>query len=217
MNPAVGFFDALLIAFGAMMWAVAFTVLIGRWVTADENTVGLLWRGGLLLVLFAVGFTHFMTVWYYLCLLLILLVMVDELGIPGLAPLWVRHRRGARLSAAVGKAIEQPKSPFPRIDLARGLLETGQFEAGLAELEHAKALADDGNRKVIGDMVAEVEGELLQTCAACGGVNAHTALACRYCFRCLVQGLTWSFLIACSRPGLRLLQRLRRVAPVRAR
>ena len=120
---------------------------------------------------------------------------------------WDRHWRKARLNWAMASAVEHPQSPFPRVNLGRALLEAGQFQAGLAELEQARSLMDKESQPLVEEMIAEVEQEVLRSCPHCQTLNTRRSLACRTCLRSLSRGLLLTAIVACSRPMLRLLRR----------
>ncbi len=194
--------EGFIIAFAVMGWALAFGVLIGRWVTADENWLGVLVRSFLLLVLFVLAFTHFHTVWCWVCMGLVVVPLVDDLGLP-VAPRWLKRRREARLSEALGQTIVRPDSPFTYLHLGQAYLEAGQVEAGLAELARAEAMGDEESRSVITELTAQAREEWLRTCPRCGHPNLRAALACRHCLRVLTPGLLPALLVACAWPVLR--------------
>ncbi len=140
------FFTALECAASCILFAVVFAILVGRLVTADETWLGTLVRGAVLVTLFVIAFHHFGTVWYWVCTGLVIVPMVDELGIPGVAP-GLARQRAAQVNAAMSKIFENPHSPIPHVNLAHTLLEAGRFDSGIEELERARSLCDEASRK----------------------------------------------------------------------
>ena len=66
MELAGSMVAAFQLAAGAMVFALAIAVLIGRWVTADEDWVGVLLRGLLLLIFAVLMLQRFGSPWYWL-------------------------------------------------------------------------------------------------------------------------------------------------------
>jgi hypothetical protein len=202
--------DAILKAFqlavGAMAFALALTVVLGRWVTANEYWLGALVRSAALIALAVLALSRFGSIWYWILLPLALVPLVDEWG--GLSvTAWLNQSRHLRLSRALTAAAEHPANPVLRMNVGGALLETGHTEAGLAALEQAVASAPEDSRELLNTMAAEARQEFVRHCPACRHPNPSWARACRRCLRAvtggpLVRGLLWL-----SRPALLRLRR----------
>lgn len=202
--------DAILKAFqlavGAMAFALALTVVLGRWVTANENWLGVLVRSAALIALAVVALSRFGSIWYWVLLPLAVVPLVDEWGGLNLSS-WLSQGQHQRLSRALSAAAEQPTNAILRLHEGTALLETGQTEAGLATLEEGIALAPPDSLDLLNTMAADARQHFVRPCPRCGHPNPSWARACRRCLRAvtggpLVRGLLWL-----SRPALLRLRR----------
>jgi len=201
------FFGGFALAAGVLAFAVAFTVLLSRWITGDENAVGVVIRAGLLLGLATVAMSLLTTVWYWLLLPLAVLPLVEvHLG-EGVAAPWLDRRRHTRLAEAAAAAAEQPHNAVGRLQFARALLETRQIEAGLAALDEAVVLALPDSRELITQMAEQARAELVRSCPSCRHPNPASGRACRRCLSLLTDDALLRALLWILRPELRLLPR----------
>ena len=166
-----------------MGYAVSVALLVGRWVVGDENWIGFLLRMAALVALFAFGIKHLDTVWFYVAVILSVVPMVDVWWGGGFSSPWLKRLRRERLGKAMADVAEQPANPILRVRYARALLESGQFDTGVAELERALELADAGSKQLVADMAAEARQEFLSFCPTCQSPNPEAAKACRRCLR----------------------------------
>lgn len=97
-------------------------------------------------------------------------------------------------------ASEQPNNPTLRFLLGRAMLQTGQIEAGLAELERAMELDKVLNSTAVSDMVRKAKAELLICCHHCRAINRREALICRRCCYAIVKDKYIRLLAATVRP-----------------
>ncbi len=208
-DHAVSLFAGLQLAAGMMVFAVAMTVLLGRWVTADENALGVGLRGGVLLGLTVLAFSRFGTIWYWLLLPLTLFPLLELSCREGLAAGWIDQNRQRRLAEAAEAAAEHATNAARRLNLARALLETKQIEVGLAALEAAVSMADEQSRELLREMAEEAKQEFVRSCPFCRHPNPVAAKVCRSCLRALCEGALSRALLCLSRPALRLLPRSR--------
>jgi hypothetical protein len=198
-----------MLAAGLMIPAVAFSVLVGRWITGDESSAGLLLRAALVIALGVIALTHFGTIWYFL-LSAIALFPVAEISIgEGLASGWLGRQRHRRLGEAIMTAADGPASAISRLHLARGLLETRQTEAGLAALDAAVSLADEQSRALLEEMADDARREFVRWCPFCRRPNPASSRVCRSCLRPLSDDALTKAAVFLSRPALRLLLRSR--------
>jgi hypothetical protein len=192
---------------GIMVFATAMTVLLGRWITADESVLGLGVRGAVLLGLIAVAFAHFGTIWYWLILPLAAFPLLEFSCGGGLAAGWLNHKRQKRLAEAAAAAADHATNAVNRVHLARSLLETGQVDVGLAALDAAVAMADEESRELLQEMADEARRDFVKQCPACRAPNRVAARVCGACLRALCDDLVSRAVVWVSRPALRLLPR----------
>jgi ABC-type dipeptide/oligopeptide/nickel transport system permease component len=194
------------LAIGAMVFAVAMSVVIGRWITANESWVGMLLRGGMLMGLGVLVLSRFHTIWYWILIPLAVVPLVDEWGGVSVSG-WLNQARHLRLSRALMAAAGQPGNPVLRMNVGAALLETGQTKAGLAAIQEAMALAPEDSRELLNAMAAEAEQEFVRHCRACGHPNPSWAWACRRCLRVVKGGAAARAVLWLSRPALLRLRR----------
>jgi len=194
-------FTGFQLAIAGMVFAVAMTVVVGRWITANETWLGAVLRGGMLLGLGAFVMSRFGTIWYWVLMPLAVVPLVDEWG--GLSvTAWLNQGRHLRLSRAMAAAGEQPANAVLRMNVGSALLETGQTEAGLAALEEAVRSAPEDSKEVLSGMAAEARREFVRACQSCGHPNPSWARACRRCLRVVQGGPVVRVLLCLSRPVL---------------
>ena len=210
MEHAASFLIGFELAAGAIVFAVALTVLLGRWVTGDESCLGVLLRGGFLAAFSAVAFRSFGTIWYWFALPTAMVPLVDTWFGKNLTASWFAGNRQMRLGAAMSAVAEQPANPILRLGLARVLLETGQIDAGLTALDEAVALAGDNGCSLIAEMAAEARAEFIRYCASCGHPNLHEAQICRRCLGALSGDQVSRALLWLCRPVLLAFRGMRR-------
>jgi hypothetical protein len=127
---------------------------------------------------------------------------------------WRRGRGGSiaegelqsGLAGALELAAEQPLNPAARLHLGRALLATGQIEAGLAALDEAVTLADEGDRPAVSRLAATATQEFVVYCPRCGRPNRAHAGACRGCCGALGRRGASRLLLCLCRPALRRLR-----------
>lgn len=200
---AAGVFTGIQLAIGGMVFAVCFVVIVGRWTIGDEAAVGFLLRATVLVALFVVALRHFPTIWFWAVVPLAVVPLVDVWWGGGLSTLWIRRRQQEQLGEAMAEAAGQPKNAVVRVRLARALLESGQIESGLIEIERASQLCDEGSRKVVEEMMAEAKQEFVVFCPHCQDPNRHAAKACHRCFRPFHDNLLLGLALWVARPVLR--------------
>jgi hypothetical protein len=64
----LGFASGFKIAIGVMVYALIFTALLGRWITAEEYGPSVILKGILLIPLGLLALATFNTLWYWLML-----------------------------------------------------------------------------------------------------------------------------------------------------
>jgi hypothetical protein len=192
------------LAIGMMVLTLAFVVLLGRWITAEEFWLGVLLRGFLLFALIPLAFAAFETLWYWLILPLALIPLIRvDLGDRGYSA-FLNQRGQAKLGEARAAAAAQPNNPVLRISLGRTLLETRQIFAGLATLDQAVSVAGTGARALITKMAEETKAEYLKVCPKCSAPNVRAGLACSNCFSPLEDSPALRALLKCCKPLWRL-------------
>ncbi len=204
---ASAFTTGLQLAAGMMVFAAAMTVLLGRWITADESALGVAVRGVLLLGLVAAAFTCFGTIWYWLLLPLAALPLLQFWCGEGIAAGWLNQKRHKRLAEAAALAADHSTNAVNRLALARSLLETGQIDVGLAAMEAAVLLADEESRELVQEMAEEAKSEFVTQCPRCRMPNRAAARVCRACLRAMRADPVTRAVVWISRPALRLLAR----------
>jgi ribosomal protein L40E len=199
------FYSVFVLAAGLMVFALAYVVLLGRWISGDEHGLGVAIRGVLLFAAALLALSLFGTIWYWLVLPLALLPLVEVAWGAGLAAPHINRKRQERLAEVTATAVGQPDNPIHRLNLARALLETGQVEIGLAEIDEAVAFADGESRSLIEELAQEAKDELLSACPSCGSLNAPASKICRRCYSAMTDGEALRALVCLLRPVLRLL------------
>lgn len=192
---------------GLLVFAVAMTVLLGRWTTADASALGVALRATALLGIAVVAFTRFGTIWYWLLLPLAVLPLLEFSCGSRLAAGWLNQKRQERLSEAAVAAADHATNAVNRVHLARSLLETGQIDVGLAALDAAVSIADEQSRERLQEMADEARRDFLKQCPACRAPNRVAARVCSTCLRALRDDALSRALVWVSRPALRLLPR----------
>jgi len=197
------------LALGMLVIAATMTALLGRWVTANETWLGMTARGACVMGVAVVALRHFGTVWYWLILALALLPLADICLGTSITGAWLMWRKQQVLAEAITDAAANPANSVIRLALARALLDTGQIEAGLANLDQASVLALDDGSPRMGDFVAEAKREFVRYCPHCNHPNPREAHACRRCIRALTDNGALRAWLSLCRP---VLLRLRRSA-----
>jgi|WetSurMetagenome_2_1015567.scaffolds.fasta_scaffold91195_1 hypothetical protein len=192
------------LAIGMMVITLAYVVLLGRWLTAEEFWPSVLLRGLLLFGLIPLALVTFETLWYWLLLPLAFLPMIRiDTGGRRYSDYLLRHGQ-ATLEAARAAAAAQPDNPVLRISLGRLLLETRQIFPGLATLDQAISVAGAGAKELITKMAEETKAAYLKFCPKCGLPNLRAGLVCGNCFSPLDDSPTLRLLLKCCKPLWRL-------------
>jgi hypothetical protein len=205
------FLAGMVLSAAVLIFAIVFALLLGRFVTGDDDGYGFALRAVFLLLCALTAISLFrytisspgdfrgaVACWLMVPLALLPLIELRPGG--GLTGLWLKHRRQARLGDAVTAAAEKPDSPFPRVHLGRALLECGYFAPGLAALEEALARTDAGSDRIIRELVEETRNEFVRPCPACRHPVPHTALACGKCHTAFRGGAMVTWLLRATHP-----------------
>ena len=115
----IAFFAGMQLAVGAMVYAVALTVILGRWIVGDESAPGMLLRMAATVGFAVLAIRLFGTIWYWVALTAAVLPLTDWCMGKSLSRSWLMRHRHERVGQALQGAAEQPSNPIVRLGVAR--------------------------------------------------------------------------------------------------